>query len=77
MRLTENIQGAALLARAGHDNDAMTAVAELLATAARRKDWGAEIRLEFVERDEALATLRQHPEWDTMLADPSRYLSRR
>ncbi|MGI9395355.1 MAG: hypothetical protein ACR2OY_11965 [Boseongicola sp.] len=72
--MAHELQGARLLALAGHDEAAMAALAAILVTArATRKGYGREIREDFVAMAPELAKLRDRPDWAELMDDPAGY----
>lgn len=74
--MAHQLQGAEVLVRSGHLDDAMVAVAEILLMANdKRTGWSAEVRRDFIEKARVLDPLRTRGDWEAMIADPAAYLA--
>ncbi len=73
--MAHQIQGAHLAALAGHDDAALSRIAEIIVTAeSERKGYSRDMRLKFVDNDPALAALRERSDWAALRSNPKAWL---
>lgn len=74
--MAQQLQGASLMVAAGAIDEALRQVADIIVTAQKeRKGYSREVRMDFVDNSPDLESLRTHPDWASMRADPAGYLA--